>query len=41
MTDNKLFRTFVRYPVWSPKGGQVVFEQNETKGNIFLADIPR
>ncbi|MCZ2151542.1 MAG: winged helix-turn-helix domain-containing protein [Bryobacterales bacterium] len=41
MTDNKLFRTFVRYPVWSPKGGQVVFEQNETKGNIFLAGIPR
>ncbi|MBV6434415.1 MAG: Protein TolB [Bryobacteraceae bacterium] len=41
MTDNRLFRTFVRYPVWSPEGGRIVFEQNETRGNIFVADIPR
>ncbi|HUQ95188.1 MAG TPA: winged helix-turn-helix domain-containing protein [Bryobacteraceae bacterium] len=41
LTENKLFRTFMRYPSWSPKGDPIVFERNETKGNIFLADMPQ
>lgn len=30
---------FVRYPAWSPKGNQIVFEFSETLGNILVADL--
>lgn len=33
--------SFVRYPAWSPRGGQIVFEYAETTGNIWLTDAPR
>jgi len=39
ITDNKLFRIFLRYPAWSPDGKRVVYERNETKGNVYLAEL--
>ena len=39
VTDNKLFRIFLRYPAWSPDGKRLVYERNETKGNLFLAEL--
>lgn len=40
LTRNTLMRTFVRYPAWSPKGDPITYEQNETRGNIFLGELP-
>jgi Tol biopolymer transport system component len=39
LTDHKLFRTYVRYPEWSPKGDQIVYEFAGTKGNLFVAEL--
>lgn len=36
VTHNTLARVFVRYPAWPPKGNQLVFERNETSGNLFV-----
>jgi Tol biopolymer transport system component/DNA-binding winged helix-turn-helix (wHTH) protein len=30
---------FVRYPAWSPKGDQVVFEYNDTAANIYVGEL--
>jgi Tol biopolymer transport system component len=30
---------FVRYPAWSPKNDQVVFEHNNLTANIYVAEI--
>ncbi|HWQ34703.1 MAG TPA: LpqB family beta-propeller domain-containing protein [Blastocatellia bacterium] len=30
---------YVRYPAWSPRGNQIVYEYAETTGNIWLADL--
>ncbi len=38
VTGNRLFRVFVRYPAVSPRGQPVVYERNETKGNIYVAE---
>lgn len=40
LTKNTLMRTFVRYPAWSPKGDPITYEFNETRGNIFLGELP-
>ncbi len=40
LTDYRSLRSYVRYPAWSPKGDQIVYEFAETKGNIFLVDLP-
>lgn len=40
LTKNTLFRIFLRYPSWSPKGTPIVFERNETRGNVFLGELP-
>jgi len=39
LTDYKLTRTYVRYPDWLARN-QVVYEFNETKGNLFVAHLP-
>ncbi|MBL8175954.1 MAG: PD40 domain-containing protein [Bryobacterales bacterium] len=39
LTDNKLFRVFLRYPAISPDNQRVVYERNETKGNLYLAEL--
>jgi len=31
--------SFVRYPTWSPRGDQIVFEYSELTGNIWLAEL--
>jgi len=33
-------RGFLRYPSWSPRGDAMVFERAESRGNIFLLDLP-
>ena len=30
---------FVRYPSWSPRGGQILFERNDLTSNIYVADL--
>lgn len=35
-----LARGFIRYPSWSPRGDMIVFERAESRGNIFLLDLP-
>lgn len=40
LTGNASSRTFVRYPVWSPQGDRIVYEQSETTGNVWLLDLP-
>lgn len=36
VTDYGSVNTFVRYPAWSPKGDQIVFEFGEVRGNVWL-----
>lgn len=31
--------SYVRYPAWSPRGNQIVFEFAETVGNVWLMDL--
>ncbi len=38
LTENGRPRTFLRYPVWSPKGDRIVFERSETTGNVWVLD---
>ncbi|HYL78934.1 MAG TPA: winged helix-turn-helix domain-containing protein [Bryobacteraceae bacterium] len=33
-------RMYLRYPEWSPDGKKIVYEFNESKGNVFLAELP-
>jgi Tol biopolymer transport system component len=40
LTNYTSIRSFVRYPSWSPKGDSVVYEFAETKGNIFISELP-
>jgi Tol biopolymer transport system component len=39
LSDYTSMRTYVRYPEWSPTGKQIVYEFNESKGNVFIAEI--
>jgi Tol biopolymer transport system component/DNA-binding winged helix-turn-helix (wHTH) protein len=39
LTDYTSLRTYVRYPAWSPRGDRIVYEFNETKGNIYVAEL--
>jgi len=39
LTDNSLLRTFLRYPEWSPRGGAIVYEHAETRGNLYLLEL--
>jgi Tol biopolymer transport system component len=32
-------RTYVRYPDWSPTGDKIVYEFNQSTGNIYLAEL--
>lgn len=39
LTNYRSLRTFVRYPVWSPKNDWVLFEKTENSGNLYLLDL--
>ncbi|MBA2339793.1 MAG: PD40 domain-containing protein [Pyrinomonadaceae bacterium] len=39
LTNYTKLNSFVRYPSWSPKGDQIVYEYSETTGNIWVADL--
>jgi eukaryotic-like serine/threonine-protein kinase len=39
LTHNTKLNAFVRYPAWSPLGNQIVYEYNETTGNIWLMEL--
>jgi Tol biopolymer transport system component/DNA-binding winged helix-turn-helix (wHTH) protein len=41
LTNYSSRNSFVRYPAWSPRGDQIVYEYAETTGNIWLMDLPR
>lgn len=39
LTHYNQSRIYVRYPVWSRTGDKIVYEFNEPRGNVYLADI--
>ncbi|HZS47845.1 MAG TPA: winged helix-turn-helix domain-containing protein [Blastocatellia bacterium] len=39
LTNYDLLREYVRYPDWSPRGDQIVYEYAETTGNIWIMDL--
>ncbi|HKS28622.1 MAG TPA: protein kinase [Pyrinomonadaceae bacterium] len=39
VTNNQKLNVFLRYPVWSPLGNQIVYEYAEVKGNIWITDL--
>jgi Tol biopolymer transport system component/DNA-binding winged helix-turn-helix (wHTH) protein len=39
VTSYRKLNAFVRYPTWSPLGNQIVYEYNETTGNIWLMEL--
>jgi Tol biopolymer transport system component len=39
LTNYSKLNAFVRYPAWSPLGNQIIYEYNETKGNIWLIEL--
>ncbi|MBL8149234.1 MAG: serine/threonine-protein kinase [Blastocatellia bacterium] len=38
ITNYKKLNAYVRYPAWSPKGNQIVYEYAETTGNIWMIE---
>lgn len=32
-------RQYIRYPRWSPTGDRIAYEYNESKGNVFVAEL--
>ena len=36
LTENTRLDVYIRYPSWSPKGDRIVYEQAETRGQVFL-----
>ncbi len=41
LTGYRLLNAYVRYPAWSPKGDQIVYEYGETTGTIHLLESRR
>jgi Tol biopolymer transport system component len=41
LTPDSLVRSFVRYPAWSPRRDQIVYEYAETTGEIWLMELPQ
>jgi Tol biopolymer transport system component len=39
LTKDLPARMYVRYPEWSPDGKHIAYEFNESKGNVFLAEL--
>jgi Tol biopolymer transport system component/DNA-binding winged helix-turn-helix (wHTH) protein len=39
LTDYRNARTYVRYPDWALTGDKIVYEFNESKGNVYLAEL--
>jgi Tol biopolymer transport system component len=40
VTNNTRVGVFMRYPAWSPRGDQIVYEHGEVRGNIWLVALP-
>jgi Tol biopolymer transport system component len=40
LTNYTSLDSYVRYPAWSPKNDQIVFELGTTRGNVYLVDVP-
>ncbi|HNH82777.1 MAG TPA: protein kinase [Acidobacteriota bacterium] len=41
LTGFTKLNAYVRYPAWSPKGNQMVFEYAETVGNVWMIEIQK
>jgi Tol biopolymer transport system component len=41
LTENTRLDVYLRFPSWSPKGDRIVYEQAETRGQVFLLDGSR
>ena len=39
LTDYRNLRTYVRYPDWALTGDKIVYEFNESKGNVYVAEL--
>lgn len=40
VTNNTQVGVFIRYPAWSPRGDQIVFEHGDVRGNVWLVELP-
>ena len=40
LTGYEDLAAYVRYPTWSPRGDQIVYEYAENQGNIWLVELP-
>lgn len=38
LTENTRLDVYIRYPSWSPKGDRIIYEQAETRGQVYLLD---
>lgn len=38
LTENTRLDVYIRFPSWSPKGDRIVYEQAETRGQVFLLE---
>ena len=39
LTDYRSLPMYVRYPEWALTGDKIVYEFNESKGNVYLAGL--
>ncbi len=39
LTNNTKPNVYVRYPSWSPRGNQIIYEYAETSGNVWLIEL--
>jgi Tol biopolymer transport system component len=39
ITNNTSVGVFMRYPAWSPRGDQIVYEYGVVRGNVWLVEL--
>lgn len=39
LTNNNKLTIYLRYPAWSPSGSQIIYEQAETTGNVWMLQL--
>jgi hypothetical protein len=40
VTRNERLNVYLRYPAWSPRDDQLVYERAETTGNVWMLETP-
>jgi Tol biopolymer transport system component len=40
LTHRTTYGSFVRSPAWNPKAEEIIFEDSQVKGNVYLLNLP-